>query len=439
MINDIVPPTGIYLIKVCVYILAFYFPFSLFLRHTTFFTLNRIFLVSGLLLSFVLPLYTGPVPDHIYEQANLLVMEPLLEQKESVVSRASEPAGMPGTAILLVAIYFLGVFLRLIRMISSLAGIIRLKQRGESEAYDGVRVVNTDTPIPFAFLSYVFMPGWVRDSAILHHEAAHVRQYHWIDLLIAEAASIILWFNPVMIFYNRSLKQQHEYLADQSAIQSGIDLGKYLASIRNQIERTISTSLVSEFHFKSIKSRINMLTRKKTPVFVSVSYATVLPIILFGLTAFSPKRLPGGRQDQIQFTQDPMSFAMPIDKEDTYTLESGYGERVHPVLGVTRMHTGIDMVAESGVPVVSAEAGTVVKAEFLKMWGNIIVVRHNDTYATSYSHLKSMAVREGDEVRKGQVIGQVGNTGLSGRNHLHFELLRNDKAIDPMTYLPPSR
>ena len=439
MINDILPPAALYLIKVCAYVLAFYCPFSLLLRHTTFFNMNRIFLVSGLLLSFVLPLYTGPVPHAIYKPASLPGMEPLFETTGSVVSTASEPGSLPDLTILLIAIYFIGVILRVIGVSVSVAGIMRLRRQGDRSSYDGVRVVRTDSAVAFTFLRDVFLPKYAVDPAILRHEAAHVRQCHWVDLLIAEAASIVLWFNPVMIFYKRALKQQHEYLADSSAIASGIEAGKYLAAIGSQVERATSASLVSGFHFKSIKKRINMLTRKRTPLFASVRYATVLPMILFGLTAFAPKDLPEGRPGGKQVSQEPVSLGLPIGKGNTYTLESGYGERMHPVLGVKRMHTGIDFAAESGVPVVSAEAGTVVKAEFLKMWGNIVIVRHNDTYTTSYSHLKSMDVREGDEVTKGQVIGQVGNTGLSGKNHLHFELLRNDKAIDPVAYLPALR
>jgi murein DD-endopeptidase MepM/ murein hydrolase activator NlpD len=342
-------------------------------------------------------------------------------------------------AMIVAAVYLLGALVRLIGVISSLAGIITLKRKGKPGTFDGMRIIHCETPVPFTFFRYVFMPEGVPDAAIVRHEGAHVRQHHWVDLLMAEAASIILWFNPLMIFYRRSLKQQHEYLADRSAIAGGIDLANYLGSMRDQVERSISASLVSEFHFNSIKNRINMLTRKRTPFFVSVSYATVLPIILFGLTAFSSKDLPTERHGQIQITGDPFSLAMPIEKGNTYALESGYGKRVHPTLGVERLHTGIDLVAESGVPVVSAEGGTVVKAQFLKSWGNIIVVRHNDTYATSYSHLKSISVREGDEVRKGQVIGAVGNTGLSVKSHLHFEVLRNGKAVDPVGYLPEIR
>jgi murein DD-endopeptidase MepM/ murein hydrolase activator NlpD len=78
----------------------------------------------------------------------------------------------------------------------------------------------------------------------------------------------------------------------------------------------------------------------------------------------------------------------------------------------------------------------VVKAQMADSWGNIIVIQHDGIYSTSYSHLKSMDVKAGDKVKKGQVIGLVGHTGLSTKDHLHFELLKNAEAIDPINYLP---
>src|SRR5690606_35652902 len=123
-------------------------------------------------------------------------------------------------------------------------------------------------------------------------------------------------------------------------------------------------------------------------------------------------------------------------KEYNFSLASGYGERMHPVLGVKRLHTGIDLVAPEGVPVIASEAGVVTKAQLAHAWGNIIVVQHDDMYSTSYSHLKSMSVKVGDKVQKGEVIGLVGHTGLSSKDHLHFELHENGVAIDPVSHLP---
>lgn len=428
---------GLYLLKACVYVWAFYIPFILILKRTTFFTINRIYLVVGLLLSFILPLYTGLTNIPAYAPADLPFMEPLVTQTETVISRAKEPVESLNLVTLITIFYLAGVAIRLFRMSFSIASILKLKHQGDVFAYGNIKVVKTNTAVPFSFFKYVFLPGDLDDPGILEHEVAHVRQYHSIDLLFVELVSIMLWFNPMMIFYKRSLKQQHEYLADWSAIRSGVDLGEYLMSIRQQIELAIPSPLISEFYFQSIKNRINMLTKRRTSVFELPAYAIVLPGIIFLLMAFSPqKHFQSEQPGEISFSQGPLSLGLPIDKENDFLLESGYGERLHPVLGVMRLHTGIDLIAKEGVPVVSADDGVVIKANMAEAWGNIIVVQHDGPYSTSYSHLKSMNVKAGDRVKKGEVIGQVGNTGLSTKYHLHFELHKNGKAIDPITYLP---
>jgi len=427
---------GLYLMKSCAYVIAFYIPYILILKHTTFFTANRIYLVSGLLLAFVLPLYSGFTAIPIYAPPDLPFMEPLVTQTESIISQANNPAGPLNIVELLMIFYLVGIVIRLIQLTFSIAGILKLKRQGKMLTYQGVTVVKTNTSVPFSFFRFVYLPKALDDPGILEHETAHVHHYHWVDLWIVELVSIMLWFNPVMIFYKRSLKQQHEYQADRSAIKSGIDLGEYLMSIKQQIELSISVPLISAFYFQSIKNRINMLTKERTSVYRLATYSIVFPIIIFLLMAFSPpKQSKLIEQGVIDSSQEEISLGLPIDK-NKFLMESGYGERLHPVLGVMRLHTGIDLVAEEGVPVVSTEGGVVIKAQLADAWGNIIVVQHDGAYSTSYSHLKTMNVKEGDKVVKGQKIGLVGHTGLSTKDHLHFELLKNAKAIDPINYLP---
>jgi hypothetical protein len=429
-------PMGLYLMKLSAYIFAFYIPFILFFKSNTFFTINRIYLVSGLLISCALPLYVASSAIPVYTPHDLPFMEPIVIQTESVISMASESTDLLNAFTFLMIIYLGGVIIRLIKLAASIVYILKLKDAGNILRTKNVKVVRTNTAIPFSFFNYVFLPKALDDLGILEHELAHVRQYHWVDLLIVEFVSIILWFNPVMIFYKRSLKQQHEYLADQSAIKSGIDIGEYLMSIRQQIELAIPSPLISEFYFQSIKKRIYMLTKKGTSVYRSTMYIVILPIIICLLMAFSSQKnfkvIELGEQDSIQ---EAITLGLPIDK-NTFLLESGYGERLHPVLKVMRLHTGIDLVAKEGISVVAAEEGVVIKAQMADAWGNIIVVQHDGIYSTSYSHLKSMDVKAGDKVKKGQVIGLVGHTGLSTKDHLHFELLKNAEAIDPISYLP---
>lgn len=428
---------SLYLLKSSAYVIAFYIPFILILKRTTFFALNRIYLVIGLLLSFILPLYTGVTTVMVYTPIDFPFMEPMVTQTDAAIALVSQPSDAVSLVAVLTIIYLMGIVFRLIVLSLSIASIIKLKQQGEVLMYQNVKVIKVSSGVPFSFFNYVFLPGASAKPGILEHEAAHVRQYHWVDLLIVEWVSILLWFNPVMIFYKRCVKQQHEYLADRSAIKSGIDIGEFLMCIKHHVELATPVPLVSEFYFQSIKNRINMLTKKRTSLYGLAMYAMVLPILIFLLMAFSVRKdFLDINHKEIGSGQEPISLGLPIDKKNKYLLESGFGERLHPVLGVMRLHTGIDLMAEEGVPVVSAAEGIVIKAQLDGAWGNLVVVQHDDTYSTSYSHLKSMNIKAGDKVKTGQLIGLVGNTGLSTKYHLHFELRKKGVAIDPISYLP---
>lgn len=428
---------SLYLLKSCAYLLAFYVPFIFILKRTTFFTVNRIYLVTGLLLSLVLPLYTGFTTIKVYTPADFPFMEPIIAQTESVISQVSKPSDSFSVVTVLTIIYLAGIAFRLIGLSLSIVSMIKLKQQGEVLTYQNVKIVKTNAVVPFSFFNYVLLPRASTKPGILEHEVAHVLQYHWIDLLIVEFVSILLWFNPVLIFYKNSLRQQHEYLADRSAIKSGIDIGEYLMCIKHQVEQAISAPLVSGFYFKSIKNRINMMTKKSTSQYELAKYATVFPILICLLMAFSPKKVFLDIDHSVlMVSQEPISLGLPIEEKNSFLLESGFGERLHPVLKEKRLHTGIDLIAAEGVPVISSEEGIVLKAQMAGAWGNLIVVQHDDMYSTAYSHMKSMDVKVGDKVKKGQLIGLVGNTGLSSRHHLHFELHKNGVPIDPISYLP---
>ena len=118
---------------------------------------------------------------------------------------------------------------------------------------------------------------------------------------------------------------------------------------------------------------------------------------------------------------------------DGARLSSRFGKRKHPVLGYTRMHKGVDFAAPRGTPIKAAGDGTV---EFIGRnggFGNYVKLRHGGSYHTSYAHLTRFArgLKKGSKVQQGQVIGTVGSTGLATGPHLHYEVLRNGKQVDP--------
>ena len=125
---------------------------------------------------------------------------------------------------------------------------------------------------------------------------------------------------------------------------------------------------------------------------------------------------------------------------DGARLSSGYGKRRHPILGYTTMHRGVDFAAPSGTPIMAAGDGVVERASRYGAYGKYVRIRHNRTYKTVYAHLKSYArgVRPGKRVRQGQTIGYVGSTGRSTGPHLHYEVHRNGKQINPLRLKLPT-
>lgn len=112
-------------------------------------------------------------------------------------------------------------------------------------------------------------------------------------------------------------------------------------------------------------------------------------------------------------------------------VTSGFGWRFHPILGTSRMHTGIDIGAAPGSPVYAAGAGEVLSAGWRGGYGRCIILLHGGEVATLYGHLSAIRVQAGQSVARGQVIGAVGSTGLSTGPHLHFEVRRNGVPVNP--------
>ena len=116
-------------------------------------------------------------------------------------------------------------------------------------------------------------------------------------------------------------------------------------------------------------------------------------------------------------------------------LTSSYGWRTHPIFGDQRLHTGIDIGAPYGAPVIAADEGTVTYAGVMSGYGNVIVVDHGGGIATTYNHLSGFSVGSGSSIGRGSPIGAVGCTGYCTGPHLHFEVRVNGAPVDPMPYL----
>ena len=123
-----------------------------------------------------------------------------------------------------------------------------------------------------------------------------------------------------------------------------------------------------------------------------------------------------------------------------YRLSSLFGYRIHPISGKPHSHSGIDIPAQGGTPILAARSGQVITSVYGSgaywSYGNYVVIDHGDGETTLYAHMSSRAVSEGEMVTQGQVIGYVGTTGNSTGNHLHLEVRENGQRVDPESKFP---
>jgi murein DD-endopeptidase MepM/ murein hydrolase activator NlpD len=129
-----------------------------------------------------------------------------------------------------------------------------------------------------------------------------------------------------------------------------------------------------------------------------------------------------------------MPAIMPIYNEDLKMTGSGFGMRMHPILNIYRMHEGIDFFASTGTPVFATADGVVKDVRVSETFGKVIEIDHGYGLVTLYAHLSSFKVKKGQAVKRGNIIGEVGNTGLSSGEHLHYEVHVNGNEVDPVNY-----
>jgi len=132
-----------------------------------------------------------------------------------------------------------------------------------------------------------------------------------------------------------------------------------------------------------------------------------------------------------------MPITLPVNED--HRLSSGFGIRTDPFTGSLAMHEGLDFVAPIGTPVMATAPGQVIRSERDLSYGNVVDILHSDGFMTRYAHLSVRTVKEGDEVKRHQLIGNVGSTGRSTGPHLHYEIHRRERPLNPTLMLTRTR
>lgn len=266
----------LYIAKAGIYITMFLLIYLLFLQKTTFFKFNRIYLLSGVILSFILPCL-------IYKY-NVYI--PLSTSSVSTVNSGTQAISASNIDMwdLLVILYLIGIIIMSCRSLYSILKFSQIINKKDIIQQNRYKIVDDQSvEIPFSVINYIFINSNIltKDEydLILKHEKAHVDQYHWIDLVLSEIMIVMQWFNPIAWQYIKRQKENHEFLADQFVIDTGISPALYRAILINQQLQGPVFSFSNSFNVTKPLNRLKMITRTKTSPWRKLAVLVVLPLI----------------------------------------------------------------------------------------------------------------------------------------------------------------
>jgi TonB family protein len=278
---------ALYLLKSVVWLSGFALIFILFLRNERFFVLNRIYLISGILTSFLLPFvsihYTVILPA--VKNIQTEEVKVLTGIQNAVYANTSDIGPfLPG-------LYIAGVFVVILMIVRQNKSIIKAIRKAEIINSHSVKLIRTsEYPSSFSFFSYVFVNPSITDietEEIVNHEMVHIRQWHWFDLVLVELLCMLQWFNPLVWIYIRFLRQNHEYLADEVALQRTSDPAIYRAALLNQIVGYPVVSLTNSFNYSLNSKRFKMMKNIINSPYRKMKLLFILPVIAIVLYSFA--------------------------------------------------------------------------------------------------------------------------------------------------------
>jgi TonB family protein len=288
---------SIYFLQATIGIVLFYFLYLLFLKKDTFYHTNRYFLLAGLILATLLPLF----PVSYASSVTLMNNADFFSLTE--IAAASDVVQGPDTQIRagsgmhywdwLLGLYLAGMAFFFMRLAWQTMRISWKIRHSEYQYINGIKIINQHATAPFSFFNVVFIDIQEYSerelSNIIAHEKVHIRERHWIDLLIIELLAVLFWINPVVWLYERSIKQNHEYLADQGVLLAGYSPGQYQALLINQLMGVKVLGFAHNLNFSLNKKRMEMMKKEKSPWASKMKLLLALPIIALLVFAFAKK------------------------------------------------------------------------------------------------------------------------------------------------------
>src|ERR1700744_258080 len=284
------PALFLFLFKVNIALVLFCLGYYLVLRHLTFYTLNRIYLVAAIVFASIYPTInlSGFLEQH-RQIAKPVETVALNWQAPTTISITT--ATGPDYWVWVELVFWTGVILLALRLAMQLFSLYRLYRNSTAaQLYDhDVRLINTDSG-PFSFWKSIYVNPANLDAdslkAILMHEQVHVSEWHTLDVLIAELSTIFYWFNPGVWLMKKAVRENIEFITDQKILKNGVDTKQYQYSLVS-VSFASSNSIVNHFNISTIKNRIMMMNAERSSKYNLTRYAFLVPVVVALLLVFS--------------------------------------------------------------------------------------------------------------------------------------------------------
>jgi bla regulator protein BlaR1 len=282
------PALFVFLLKVNIALIIFCLGYYLVLRKLTFYTLNRVYLGLGIIFSSIYPIIN--INDF------LLRHQQIAKPVQQVVLNWKAPEQFiqqPGYWYWATIIFWLGATVfaaRLLVQLFSLYKLYRTSNPATIQDHD-VRVTTANIS-PFSFWQNIYINPDNLDAAdlksILQHEQVHVKEWHTLDILLAEISLVFYWFNPGVWLMKKAVRENIEFITDRKILQAGTDTKAYQYSLLNvSIAATTSAGITNHFNFSTLKKRIKMMNAKRSSNVNLTRYAVLIPMVTVLLLIFS--------------------------------------------------------------------------------------------------------------------------------------------------------
>jgi bla regulator protein blaR1 len=266
-------------LKVSLALTLFYMVYKLLLGSDTFFVRNRFYFLGVMLISFISPWLK--FETRVYQTLPLITYTPSYTTIATPVLQAKETSIWTVVTEVAIIIYFLGILLYLVRFAWAYNKVIGLILKSEKRKFQNLILVITRLSVsPFSFLKWLVIPANQVDHPgfenIVQHESIHCRQYHSVDLFLAELMVAFQWFNPFAWWLKKSMVENHEFIVDRKIVQNGIDSRKYQYLLLNLSSGSNKPAVVNYFNTNLLKKRIRMMNKTKSPKWHGLKNGMVL-------------------------------------------------------------------------------------------------------------------------------------------------------------------